>query len=554
MKNQMMPVVNYLKASVLLMLLLSCSLGVTFGQEKRVESDVKSVKVYFKGAEVFRVAKTMLPKGSTLLIFENVADEIDASSIQFAASKGVDVLSVSHQVDGAKSLTENGAIKRMKDSIDLLNDFVKAIEIQNSVMTNEESILKLNYNTGGTQNGVNSVELQKILEINRKRLTEIQTAKYDNAKKITEAKKRIDQLNVNIDKERAGLPTGRGEIRVLVNSAMPLAANFEFKYFTNVAGWVPTYDIKTEGPLSNVKLIYKAEVAQNTGEIWDNVKLTLSSANPKIGIDLPILNNEYIGFEPKPRKVSSVYSSDRRLYMKNSITAGAPTMAFEMQDMGGGMNKPVQGTLDATFNANEVVFEFEIPMPYSIPNDGQGKIVSLKEYEMKMRYEYFAIPKVDASVYLTGLTNDWKQLNILPGFANMFYGDNFTGKTFLNPTAKDDSLRFSFGRDKRILIERKLLNDFSKHNFFGTSKKQTYTYEFTLNNTQNVDVAIRFIDQIPISKEEQIQVETEDLSGGNINPNSGFVEWKLTLKANENRKLKFVYNIVAPKSREVFRN
>lgn len=553
MKNLSKPLSTSKKTLLVFLLTIACFLQSSFGSETRLSSDVKSVKVYFKGAEVVRIAKTNLAKGTTLLIFSDIADEIEPSSIQFAASKGVDVLSVSHVVNTQKAIAENTLINKMRDSISLLNDFIKAIEIQNSVMTTEENILNSNQKIASTQNGVNRAELLKILELNRKRLTEIQTEKYNNAKKLNDIRKSLADLNNRIDKELAGLPKAKGEIRVIISTANAMTANFEFKYLARVAGWIPFYDIKTDGPQSVAHLIYKAEIAQNTGEIWNNIKLTLSSANPQYGIDLPMMNNEYVGFVPKPKTVKEIYTSDRKLYMKNSMTAGAP-MVMNDEGYGEGGSKPVQSSLDATFNENEVAFEFEIPLQYSIPNDGEGRIVSMKDYELNMRYEYFAIPKLDGSVFLTGIASDWKRLNILPGFANMFYGDNYTGKAFLNPSAKDDSLRFSFGRDKRILVERKLVNDFNKKSFLGSTQKQTFSYEFTVNNTQSTTITIKIIDQIPISKDEQIKVETEELSGGIPDTFSGRVEWKFILKPNESKNLRFIYSITSPKSREIYRN
>ena len=562
-------------ASIFALIFLFSFTQNSFAQEQRVSSDVKEVKVYFRGAEVIRNAKTTLPKGTTLLIFEDIADEIEASSIQAAVSKGVEVLSVSHSINHAKEQGTNANINKLNDSVKLINDYLKNIEIANNVMGVEEGILNLNRNAGGTQQGVNSVELQKILDMNRKRMTEIQQEKYANSKKSAEAMSIRTKLFEKINKEKEKLSKARGEIRLMVSVSTPVQASFELKYLAFVAGWIPFYDVYTEGPGKPAKFTYKAEIAQSTGEIWENVKLKLSSANPQIGITLPGLSTEYVSFNPPVIYKNQGYNTDNRMMFENSsqqmkkndikrlptrdvnqiagITPGVSKGKFNEAEEDEEDFTSNQ-SIGAALSSNEIVFEFDIAQPFSIPNDGKGRALSVKDFELDMKYEYFSIPKLDCAVFLTGVTTDWKKLNILPGNANMFFGNNYTGKLYLNPSVDDDSLRFSFGRDKRILIERKQLNDFSKKSFFGSTKKETYNYEIKLNNTQNTDINVHIIDQIPISRNAEIKVEVDELGTGVLNAETGWVEWKFALKASESKTIKFAYSVTSPKAKRVYKN
>tara|TARA_B100000809_G_C15052118_1_gene499297 strand:+ start:149 stop:322 length:174 start_codon:yes stop_codon:yes gene_type:complete len=48
------------------------------------------------------------------------------------------------------------------------------------------------------------------------------------------------------------------------------------------AGWTPIYDLRNNANNNNntIGLTYKAQVYQNTGVKWDNIRLSLSTNNP----------------------------------------------------------------------------------------------------------------------------------------------------------------------------------------------------------------------------------------------------------------------------------
>ena len=53
------------------------------------------------------------------------------------------------------------------------------------------------------------------------------------------------------------------------------------------AGWQPMYDLRTASDARSVELAYRAEVWQQTGEDWNGVELSLSTAQPSLGAQGP---------------------------------------------------------------------------------------------------------------------------------------------------------------------------------------------------------------------------------------------------------------------------
>lgn len=71
------------------------------------------------------------------------------------------------------------------------------------------------------------------------------------------------------------------------------------------ASWTPLYDVrasiaKSPEESSTVALHYRASITQTTGENWPDVALTLSTASPQVGSEVPSLSAWRIGFPPPP--------------------------------------------------------------------------------------------------------------------------------------------------------------------------------------------------------------------------------------------------------------
>jgi len=57
------------------------------------------------------------------------------------------------------------------------------------------------------------------------------------------------------------------------------------------------------------------------------------------------------------------------------------------------------------------------------------------------------------------------KLNLLPGDANIIVEGTYVGKSFIDPNATTDSLNLTLGKDKRVVIKRDKITDFSSVNF-----------------------------------------------------------------------------------------
>ncbi|EAY25805.1 DUF4139 domain-containing protein [Microscilla marina] len=518
--------------------------------EKAIKSKIKEVTIFLNRAQVTNVAKVYIAAGKTKLVFEGLSTKMAKQSLQVSAKGNLTIMSVKHRINYLKSFSKARRIKQLEDSIEYLDDRIAKVNIEKEVLTSEEKMILANKKMGG-QKGVTAQELAEMAAFYRKRLSEIRFAVLRHSKKLKKYRKHLNKTKyqLRIENKNANKPTS--EIMVTVSAKTAINADFELNYIVMNAGWKPIYDLRAKNANSPIQLSYKAEVYQNTGIDWKNVNITLSTGNPTQSGYKPNLAPWYVNlYYPRPssgafynkrsaaQKVPSNYSLDEVV-----VTKGRRKLAKKEESKTiANFTKVVESTFATKFG---------ISIPYSIPSNGQPQLVDVKNHTLKTIYNRGAVPKLDKDAFLMAQLIDWEKFNLLSGKANIYFEGTFVGETYLNAQNTKDTLSISLGRDKRIIIDRKEIKNYSKKKFFGSNIKQTFGYEITMRNTKNEQVNITIEEQIPVSKNNKITVELLEAKGAKVDANTGKVVWKLTLNPKQTSKLYLKYSVKYPKKKRI---
>ena len=155
------------------------------------------------------------------------------------------------------------------------------------------------------------------------------------------------------------------------------------------ASWSSLYDVradltsKSTGSGPTIALQYRANITQRTGEDWDAVVLTLSTASPLLGSDIPVLQPWKIGqFKPAP--------PPRPMMMMASMAAPAPPMMkmrksaragshFDSSEQSRGSESLYVGDAGPQVAVSEgaIASTFEIDGFSTIPSDNSSHKVSI---------------------------------------------------------------------------------------------------------------------------------------------------------------------------------
>ncbi|HLP55568.1 MAG TPA: mucoidy inhibitor MuiA family protein [Fluviicola sp.] len=187
--------------------------------------------------------------------------------------------------------------------------------------------------------------------------------------------------------------------------------------------------------------------------------------------------------------------------------------------------------------------EFVINTPFSVPSDNADHRVAISTYEMNANYEYHTVPKLDPSVYLVAQISGWEKLNLLNGESNLYFDGTFIGKSYVNVNSAKDTLSFSLGKDKKIVVDRKRSEEKSKTRPNGNRTKYEVQWDFTVRNNGGASIPFIMKDHFPISVNEDIKVKQGEYSNALLDEKTGILTWKMTINKGESKLLFFNYSV-----------
>ena len=318
------------------------------------------------------------------------------------------------------------------------------------------------------------------------------------------------------------------------------------------ASWEPAYDVRLSPDGASAELTFRAQVRQQTGEEWNNVGLTLSTARPAAGGAPPELTPWRIAFwrppPPAPAPSLRYYPESRAKKMmlkelpEDRAVASAPPEKEE--------------EAPAAFQTAQVAEEttsvsFTIPKPVDVTADGsqQSSVIAIEK--LPVATEYVTIPKLSPGVYLTAELENRAAYPLLPGQIRIFTGNTFTGSARMKKVAAGEKFSLPFGNDDQLTVKRDQQKQHKEAGLFGKNR-MGYRHTFELHNFRKQPQTVTIKDQLPLAGDSEIKVSLENAT---IQPgerkDDGTLSWKLKLAAGEKRVFSYEIVVEYPKDKEI---
>jgi hypothetical protein len=377
-------------------------------KEKVLKTEINEVTVFLTGAQVFESGTASIPAGKTILRVKNLSPYLDDKSIQVKANGDFTILSVTHKYDYLNELKRDEKADSLQSLLDGLESAISRENARLEVLKEKQSLLNENKNLGGQTSGATIVQLKQAIEfyeteIGKIKEEEIKTNRSIEARRKEQARiaQELKQLN-----ETNALPSSEVEIRISSDSQVNTLVSLT--YLVANAGWYPKYDIRVKDVKSPLELTYKAEVFQNTGVDWTNVKLRFSNGDPSQSGVVPDLNTWNLNYSRNTTFESSLYG----MTMSNSIRNVRGTVISEEDGKPiPGVNVVVKGTTIGT------VTDANGNYSLTLPNNASTLVFSF----IGLITQEVAIVKPDISV---GMQSDVTELSeiVVAGYGGELQG------------------------------------------------------------------------------------------------------------------------------------
>ena len=562
-----------MKKITLLFLFGSFAVQTFAGDKEIVKSTLSDVTIYAQGAQLHHKANFNYKVGVTEIIVEGISPYIDAKSIQVKATGAVVILDSKYTLyyPQAVQVTEDGIPLKIKKDISLLKDSLRSIgyEIQEiedelSVLNATKSIIisngvmrsqgKVNDSLNLLKSAVDYYTL-KLTELNKKILS-LNKRKQEKQEKKSQMDLRMYNLENFQNQSRPAQPNNSPIPRIVVTiQAKEVGTGkLSLSYVASNAGWTPLYDLRSDATTGKLSLTYKAQVYQNTGLDWNDVKISISTNNPKANKTKPELNPWYIDYtsyraEQKDRKRNLDY-----LTQPSAVPNAVFNSGFSFSQTLNNSNEDIQGLTSDQFTTvvhQLIAAEFKIDLPYTIKSNNDQHMVLIKQAELATSFKYFAVPKMDAGVYLVAQMTKLDELQLVPAKANIFFDGTYIGETFIDPTQMDDTLNLSLGKDPNIVVKRTLVKKDCKDKIISDRIERVFAYSIEAKNNKSSTIELIIQDQLPLTTNGDINIEAMELSKGELDTRTGTIEWKMTLKPKDSKLLDYKFKVKHNKDKQI---
>jgi uncharacterized protein (TIGR02231 family) len=439
----------------------------------------------------------------------------------------------------------------------------------------EKTLMSTNRDLGGTAENLTVAQISaagtyyrvRTLEIN-KEMSKLLIQSLDLDGEIEDTRFQLVELNYN-ENQRSN------QVIVLVDAPQAVNLASTLNYLVSDCGWAATYDLSTQDINEKVNLKYKAQVYNNTGNGWENVKLTLSTGDPKLSASHPELTPWYLSYSSlsdlkkknqyyAPQQAQADYRQTALFNINSANTRAYDNYYVDDQSAGNAfMLNENKERLKLTQNVgnqtvgmrqidiSELTTEFVIENKFSCPSDAKPYMVDVKEVDLDAKFSHITVPKLDRSAFLIANIIGWQDLNLIPGPTNVYFGGVYVGVSEIDTRNVSDTLRLSFGRDDQVVVLRKLKKEYSSKRVIGNSKKESFMYEVAIRNNRSTTIDIKVYDQIPVSQDSDITVAIDKLSSGDYLEETGEVVWGLRINPGDVTGKEIGYTVKYPKNSNV---
>lgn len=271
-------------------------LGISVQAEDKHEAPIKHVTVFTNGAQVERSMSLNLTAGEQVVTFTGLSPYTDTKSLQMRVKGKLTVIGVNYRKAHPDSVKQVRQLKDAHQKVKAVVDEERQLRAQREVVESQLEMVKTNCSVGNRTavtplagiKELNSYYSQELLAL-KKKLIDID----ESLLQVAEKKQKLENVVDSIAHLRLTTVT---EVDVKVDVPQACRAEFNISYYVKNAGWYPTYDVRSEGLSKPLQLSYKANIFQNTKEKWENVPITLSSANPNRSNIAPELRTYWLDY------------------------------------------------------------------------------------------------------------------------------------------------------------------------------------------------------------------------------------------------------------------
>ncbi len=517
-------------------------------------SRIARVTVYPGSATVERVAKVVA--GARSLTLACLPASLDVQSLQINADPAVrvgefNVLTEDRDVAAGCASPLDGRIRELEDQI-------AGVKAEASALQLVDGYLRSVAQTGnGQEAAAPATSAPRVATPTPAQITAtadvLRKSGQDSFARAHQLQRKQEALELALKPlvaERDRVASQRARVvSVTINLAAEREAELRLSYQVRGPGWQPTYRATLDATKSTVLIERQALVAQNSGEDWGNVQLTLSTGQPGRATQGRLPREWTLDVAPPPRPMHAAAPA-----VAMAMAAAPSPVARSRNAVEEAMPTFDVSTLDKGFAT-----EFAVPQRITVPSSGQRVTLALGNHTAPATLITRAAPAVEEAAYL--VAHMAQPPGVWPaGPAGLYRDGAFVGNgriDFSTPSAgaPEGSASLSFGRDELVTVRAEPAQDLTGSTGFTGSRTERKTRRaYSVENRHKTGITLQVLHATPVSRNEKIEVESRyqpQPTDTAWNRTPGTVAWQQPLAAGATAQFSAEHTIRYPKDVEL---
>ncbi len=489
-----------------------------------------SVIIYPSGARITEHQTVDLAKENDRLradLFLPLSADTDSLTIEVPEKGRYAISSV--QVD-MEDMPESKELTALKDRLEVLS--AKKAGLESRIKSNRTYIAF--WENMGKNMPEKTESVDQVAQSMKTGLTAAYDEIYQHEQTLKEVNDQVKKLQEEIN-DLTGRAEKRWRVTVYLKGADRASAGAEkigldYSYRTPSCSWTPSYTLNARPDASSIDFSWFADIYQNTGTDWQNVAVTVATAQAYTQPEPPETGDWII--RPAPEAVPM---------RKMARDAMAPQANAEAQMFAAG---------EAPRRQTQYLYDTYDLGRHFIPA-GQNRRVAIRQQNWKADFKYMIRPHEAAEAFLTANVNMAPEafLPLPEGNAEFFVDGAFIAdRMFAMPDAQQDLF---FGTDPGISVKLDLLEKESgEKGLFAGKKSFKWTWAVTVENHTAHPADILMEAAYPQIRDERIKLETEFK---NIQPKKEdhLLKWTFDVAPRGKTKIQYGFSITYPDDMKV---
>jgi uncharacterized protein (TIGR02231 family) len=531
-------------------------LGTTpvFAADLDATSRIDAVSVYPDGATVTRTIDFDAPAGESTLLASDLPTGLDPASLRVDTSEAAGIAIAGIDSTIATTNTPQPDASLAKALVDL-QDKRNGVAASLSALQTKQSLIERYASTsslGPGKDGPDAAALRASWNAVGDDLAQVNEAIRQHNVEL----RGLDEQITTLQAKNNGRPAGQQhtQLHIAFSTDQPAKGKLHISYLIGNAGWTPLYDARLDATKGSLEIVRRARIAQSTGEDWQDVALTISTAHASTGAAVPKLASSIINFLPEVAYDAAAPSATASKQSLNRAEAPPPPMVAAAPAP---LEKPAPGhEIEAKTDLGGFQSVWVLPSRTTILSGPATKSLRLASFTQSPEIVARAAPALQQAAYLEAKFDHSDDTPLYPGRVSVYRDGLYVGQAEMPLATKGEPVRLGFGVDDRIKVDRVVTRKLDADSgVFHPTSSERRDYKISLRNGRPTPIKVSVEEAMPVSENKDITVEPSPKmtppTTKDADNRRGIQVWTFDLAPGATKDIGFGYKVTWPADQTV---